>query len=314
MPDLFIPPPGFYFRLFNHESGKVLYSRNGPDPEMWHWFMSTDSDDQLFELIHGTGNRAGQYAIKGKVSGKVLFSRRSPDPCIGHITGDGYYDDNWFTFELGTGNFSSLFRINCPISSTVWVSRNTAQPGVCNYPTGGVHYPDQYFMFVFEDTEIDHVEYHIDQGKILNSTPMVIATQTLENKTDVSQTLEASVNTSVTETSTFQFALGFSVKVGTSFEAGVPGIADGKIGVDVTSTSAFTWGSSTAKTKTYTARFPVNAPAHTTVTAKSSVTQSEMNVPITVYSKSKATGVVVKTEGTYYGVSTWNLRHTVANQ
>ncbi|KAH9479675.1 hypothetical protein JR316_0008270 [Psilocybe cubensis] len=312
MPDLYIPPEKFYFRLLGYSSNLVLFSRDTFEPYVWHYHMGPEYDDQLFQLIHGTGEYAGQYAIKSKKTGKVLFSRPSPNPTIGHIEGDGKYRDNWFKFEVGSGTFSTFFRIVCPSNSLAWVSRTTRDPQVANYNSTGEKYADQYFSFIFEDTIIDHVEYHVDQGKILSSTPIVIATQSLKNDTDTSQTSEASINVSTQETSTFQFAQGFSIKVGATFTTGVPFIAEGKISTEITSTSTFTWGSSTTTSKAYTARFPVTAPAHTVVRAISSVTRSDLDIPITVYSKSKETGVEVKTEGRYYGVTTWDLRHTVS--
>lgn len=91
---MYIPPQGLYFRLTGQESQHVLYSRRGPSPELWH-YKGGQYEDQLFTLIHGTGSRAGLYAIKGKHSGKVLYSRTSPEPCVGHVDGDGKYNDKY---------------------------------------------------------------------------------------------------------------------------------------------------------------------------------------------------------------------------
>lgn len=91
--DLYIPPQGIYFRLLGYVSQGVIYSRSHNDPEVSHYPASSPSEDQYFELLPGSGNHQGLYAIKGKVSGKVLFSRSSPDPTVYHIDGDGYYED-----------------------------------------------------------------------------------------------------------------------------------------------------------------------------------------------------------------------------
>ena len=91
---MYIPPHGIYFRLRGEASGYVLVSRTHRSPEVDH-FKGDFYEDQLFTLIHGTGSRAGKYAIKGKASGKVLFSRTKMDPLVGHIDGDGSYDDKY---------------------------------------------------------------------------------------------------------------------------------------------------------------------------------------------------------------------------
>ena len=89
---LYIPPRGIGFRIVGYVSQQVIYSRNSPDPQVGQVAVDRVYPDQTFELIHGTGNRAGLYAIKGRESGKVLFSR-STDPKIGHVSGNGTYDD-----------------------------------------------------------------------------------------------------------------------------------------------------------------------------------------------------------------------------
>jgi hypothetical protein len=39
--------------------------------------------------------------------------------------------------------------------------------------------------------------------------------------------------------------------------------------------------------------------------------KADINVPFMIYLKSVATGVQVETHGTYRGVTTWNLHHTL---
>lgn len=91
--ELFIPPAGIYFRILGDVSQYCAFSRNSPSPEVFHAPMNKSDDAQLFSLLHGTGDHAGKYAIKGKASGKVLFSRHTSNPQVGHIAGDGAYQD-----------------------------------------------------------------------------------------------------------------------------------------------------------------------------------------------------------------------------
>jgi len=90
---VYIPPEGLRFRIVGYVSQCAIFSRNNPQPEVGHYNVSHgEYPDQWFTLIHGKGNHAGLYAIKGQVTGKVLFSR-SQKPTVGHIDGDGKYDD-----------------------------------------------------------------------------------------------------------------------------------------------------------------------------------------------------------------------------
>lgn len=95
--EIYIPPRGIFFRLIGYESHYVIFSRTDRSPQVGHTLADLipyqGSDDQLFELIHGTGDRAGLYAIKGKASGKVLYSRSGPDPNVYHVDGNGAYND-----------------------------------------------------------------------------------------------------------------------------------------------------------------------------------------------------------------------------
>ena len=96
-----------------------------------------------------------------------------------------------------------------------------ARPGdganLDNIPAGNIIAPDQYFTFVWEDMNMDKIEFNLDAGKIGSSTPVVIANQTLKNGTDVSQEMSGSYRESVEHSSTFQFRTGFTVTTETEF-------------------------------------------------------------------------------------------------
>lgn len=95
--DLYIPPRGVFFNLIGYASHYAIFSRLDKDPQVGHSSLLTpyigNGEDQLFELIPGTGKRAGLYVIKGKASGKVLYSRNGPAPDVYHVNGEGDYDD-----------------------------------------------------------------------------------------------------------------------------------------------------------------------------------------------------------------------------
>ena len=88
-------------------------------------------------------------------------------------------------------------------------------------------------------------------------------------------------------------------------------IAEGKFSVSASTTNTWTWGKTTEYGIQYTATFPLKAGPHKTVRATSVVNQGTLDVPYTIYMSSKSSGVKVETSGTWRGVSSWDLRHTI---
>jgi len=163
---LYTPPPGLQFRLWGKGSGKVLYSSTRLKPAVFHSPKDQVQDNQWFYLIHGSGARAGKYAIKGKESDRVIFSRRHTEPFVDHIGGDGTYDDNWHIFEPGTGSNAGWFRIVTPAPANVaLISRNHLRPYVINHPATEV-YEDQYFQFDFEPIDVTALNWDLDSARI----------------------------------------------------------------------------------------------------------------------------------------------------
>lgn len=314
MASLYIPPTGLYFRLLGLNSNKVLFSRNGTDPEFWHHPVGETYDDQWWHLSPGSGKHEGYYLVVSKYTGKVIFSRSSPDPHVGHIGGGGVYEDNWFKIEAGTGKRANFFRLREKSTDTVLVSRPATEPQVCNHPGTSEIYDDQYFTFLFEDTKIDRIEYDINRGLVLSRVPELIGTQTELNYTDVNQTVEFDFSRTETISSSFDYTLGFTITVGASGKVGIPFVAEGAIKVDLSNSHTMKWGSTTTQSRTYASRFPATAPPHTKITATASVTCSQIEIPFTIYSKSVATGFEVRTEGTYRGVTYWDIQSDIKQE
>lgn len=96
-------------------------------------------------------------------------------------------------------------------------SRTNQEPYFWNY-TAATNYSDQYFSFLFEDMNIDKIDYDLDLGKILSSTPLVLANQTLTNETDQDQQMSFSLSQTVTHTSSFDYTLGFTISSTQTFK------------------------------------------------------------------------------------------------
>ncbi|KAF8954768.1 hemolytic lectin [Flammula alnicola] len=308
---LYIPPTGISFRLINYNSGYVIVSRNS-DPQVLHYDPAKGThDEQFFQLLHGTGGHSGEVAIRGNVTGKFLYVPADKDHSVYHTSGDGSAEYR-FTLEPGSGKLANYFRLRDIATNQVIYSRRSPDPTFHNYNANKTRYDDQYWTYLFEDVEVVDVHYNLDAGKILSTTPIVVGNQTLKNETDEEQTMSLAINDTESQTSTFQYRVGFTVSVGMKFKAGIPLVADAGFSINTSLTNEWTMGESTTYTKSYIVTFPVKAGPHQTIKAVSTVSRGVLEVPFTMILKSKATGFQVTMDGIWSGISTWDLRHAIS--
>lgn len=93
------------------------------------------------------------------------------------------------------------------------VSRTHVEPYLWNHPKDEV-FADQHFSFAFEDMKIEKIDYDLKLGKIISSTPMILANQTLKNDSSRDQEMSFQINETATHTSTFEYSLGFTISIG----------------------------------------------------------------------------------------------------
>lgn len=65
--------------------------------------------------------------------------------------------------------------------------------------------------------KVDKVEYNLDAGQIISSTPVTLGVQVFKNNTYVEQEMYYSIDLSFTGTSTFEYGSGFVPTVGMEF-------------------------------------------------------------------------------------------------
>ena len=123
---------------------------------------------------------------------------------------------SWFKLEPGSGQYANYFRLITPSQGLTLFSRISPDPTFLNY-TEKNFYADQLFGFIWEDMKVDKVEFNLDSGKIISSTPITLAEQVLTNNSDSEQEMSFSVNKSVTNSSTFEYSTGFTVTIGMEF-------------------------------------------------------------------------------------------------
>eukprot|EP01084_Bolivina_argentea_P149280 260793_1 len=155
--------------------------------------------------------------------------------------------------------------------------------------------------------------FDVDQGTVLSQTPEAIATLPIENKTDTEQQTEFEVNETKSNESSFNHEHGFTVKVGTSFSAGIPLVEQKTISIDASTAHTWKYGETNTTEQQWTGKFTVKCPPHKSIVAQAIITKAVMNVPYTITVKN-GLGDTKKSTGVWKGVSTYNLALKVENE
>lgn len=302
MPDLYIPPTGFQFRLVNKYTNNVIFAKNDG---LNDYSGGTIYDDQWFTLEDA--GESNKYYIKstyGPNGGKVIYAKSSG---VGIYNKE--YADQRMVLEAGTGDMLGSFRIRNDYSGMVIASQGSKD--LVSYHSDESKYPDQYWQFYFEDTEIDRVEYAIDKGTITGTGPGTPMITWVRNEDSRPATLTGHVGGKYAETSTFTYSVGFSIAVGAKASFGVPGIAGGEISTQYTILNNYEWSKTSSWENNVGADVATEVPGHMRKEIVGSINRSTLNVPCTVYSKSKKTGTEVITKAEYKGTPVWGFGYTV---
>ncbi len=153
--------------------------------------------------------------------------------------------------------------------------------------------------------------WNMDQAKVLNTAPEIIATETYDNsRSQIPLKTKFSFTKEITNTSTFSEQHGFEVKVGveTKFKAGIPGLAENEttVKLDASSTNTWQFGGENKTTQSYTRESDVEVPALKRMQRVASVTKGNLDVPYRAKIRA-GDGSIQWLEGTWQGVSTINL-------
>jgi Clostridium epsilon toxin ETX/Bacillus mosquitocidal toxin MTX2 len=300
MSPTYIPDAKAIVRIQGMQSGKVLIddSKHGlshaadaspPAPNAW------------WHIVPGTGGNAGKYMVQNDVTKRVLWCR-TKEARAGTIDDGGKYPDNWFTIEEGEGQYTGHFRLLCPATQMVIVSRTSQKPEVDGFHASQ-KYEDQYFQLLFEDMSLEHLEYHLHDGKITSTQPYEICRATLNNNSSEAQTLTFTTTNQKTETHTFEYSAGFKITVGVTFNWGVPAVSGGSLSATVEQNNDLKWGTTTTTQSSWGIDRQVKVGPHSKMLAIAKTTQATLDVPFTATWTSKLTKATFKTDGVYKGVA-----------
>ncbi|KAJ7752340.1 hypothetical protein B0H16DRAFT_1317483, partial [Mycena metata] len=306
----FIPPPQLSFRIISYSTGKPFFS-TAPAFGLASDAKNKDPN-QYFSLIPATGTHSGLYLIRGKKSKEALFSNKRVSTTAG--SGGQFTDDCFFKLVPGKFGFKGQVRLVAPSTSTV-ITVPSGSTRVVNQPFNEKDDPAsaQFLSFQYDDMSVDGIQYDLPNAKILEDAPAEIGRGTFHNPTTVPQPNEFKRTKISSETSTFEFLAGFTLSAEATFEAGIPVVSSASFTLGVSTSQQWTWGKSSIVQRTYSVSSSiVTNPNYQTVVV-STYTIGKLQVPFTIYSTSKATGVKVTTEGVWTGTSGWNVQTNLIN-
>ncbi len=225
--------------------------------------------------------------------------------CSDHHPGEGQY----FAIQQSDGNFC-VYRGSGPADNHggVWCSDQHPGEGsyfaviqddgnFCVYRGGGLSDNRGGVWCTMhtdpvKDFRINRIDYDVAQAQVLKSGPAQLYRQTVRNSTPSAQESTIAGSESVEETKGWSDSLGITVGVSTSFECGVPLVAEGKVDVSVEANNTYTWNGSITTHKEWSWSTPVAVPPGGNASVVIAATLSTIAVPYTL------TGTVVFSSGT----------------
>ena len=274
---------------------------------------SRETGQFWYTTFNGSAWSADQQLTNVGLSG-------SPGPVVS-------FGDQLYVFHQGKGNSGQLWYLI--FNGSTWTGDQLASGAAMSWSPSAVAFLStlsayyqgsrengQLWRYVQEDLEIVGVEYHFDRAVLRDQTIVTVATQTLTNNTASDQELQFSLSGSVSETSSFENSKtnGVSLEVGRSFTASIPVVegveVGGSLNLGLSQSQTCTYGQTTTFTEQYTATFTVVAPPHSAVKGTSYVSKGKLDVPYTMTLRAQ-NGALVKTEGLWAGITSWDLHHRV---
>lgn len=306
--ELFVPPPGLKFRLIGYQSTQAIFANNDRDPKNTLQQYPGDKekfDDQWWTLQDAGGGRSFIKSTYRANDNSVMFANLNS---LGMWKKD--FKDQHFTFEKSDGKVEldeegDYFRVVASEVNTVLVSRRNEHRGD-QYHADGPKYPDQYFSFDFEDTEVYDIKFDIDKAH--KSEPeMMIVKGTAINYDDKPALQTVTLNDELTEKSKFEFSAGYSFSLSTSFTVNViPEIVSGTVEATHTASFSTTMGKETERKKGFGSSLQVTVAPRSKAVVEGQVRRWTLDVPVTIYSRpkwDKKHRVKIITKAIYKGVA-----------
>lgn len=130
---------------------------------------------------------------------------------------------------------------------------------------------------------VERITYDIPKATIRSDSDGGVLDQVLTNNTTESQQMKMSKQISMSTTSSWSNATGFSSTISGEVTSGVPGVASAKVSMSASVTNTFTLGGSKTVGSTIGFEFSLVVPAGKTYRGWASIRQAQYDVPYTVH-------------------------------
>ncbi|KUI56235.1 hypothetical protein VP1G_03657 [Cytospora mali] len=172
---------------------------------------------------------------------------------------------------------------------------------------------EEYFSFAFEDTEVYKTEFNLENATTLGSSKTHAFEQKVVNGGSTDATMKLDLRRSQAVTGTFSRSHGFSISFGSKLKVkSIPWIGpEGEFELNADTSHQWTMGENTTWTTTIGFEVTTVVPPQKIGVGKGVFKESEMSVPVKIYSRSKSTGLDAITEAVYTGMAVWCFTYTI---
>jgi hypothetical protein len=272
------------FKAFLWENGLLSIQDMSKNEFMSQRDTGKSSDKDVYQLL------LTQYAnlmIFSKDTTNILWDSgpRYQDPieCFVILSNDGYLQ-----IHIGTPDH--------PVAM-VWVSHTFIQR----------------MGTLDKITQIESIKYDIVKAKFGPSQLGELYSQIVDNGSTELQISTINGQEAVTEEYSWSHSLGVSVTLGTSFNCGIPIIAEGKVDVSLELSYQFTWGGSVSKEESWGFEVPMSVPPGKKYLCSILVAMTQIYVPY------RADAIAMTKEGvplyiTFFGKCTSKVSHDLLSK
>lgn len=166
------------------------------------------------------------------------------------------------------------------------------------------------FKCIHGDVKLIDMKFMVDKGKIISKTPQVVSENSMENDSDVAQTMKFTFTITKGKTSSATHTVNFRYGIGATFSAGFPGIGEFRcqLSFDFSQNHSFKESINQTITKSY--EFDLIVPAHGIQDAIATVQEAEMEIPYELVFDFQ--GTTRSVEGLWKGVACSDATYTIS--
>jgi hypothetical protein len=282
-------PSGFFYAFLTAQ-GEFIVARGDPS--------TMDKPDVLWSSQSAQPKDSNTY--EASISNVFFAIMRQDGELIFRVVGQGAPpSDDWTpTVRLEDDGALRIHFLSPNGTDTIGWTSNATDP-------------------VADVVEIKSIDYDVANAVVSNPTPEGLYSQTVTNDSDHQQTSSVTGSVNVELTSGWSDSLAVKVGVSTTFSAGIPAIASGKVTVSLDVTNTYTWNGSSSTSQSFGFNTPVTVDPHTTVEVLIVATQSTITVPYVLTGKftlQSGTAVQGTIHGMYTGTDSHDLTVKYVNQ